>query len=236
MSALTVGEIAAQTPAAVRVFEKHHIDYCCGGQRRLEEACQERGISVEALLAEVEQAGRLPDSGRDWTQASLAELVAHILSTHHEYLRRELPALSARLARVMEAHGEKHGQTLAVLRSVFDGLSQEISAHLRKEEMVLFPAIQELEAARAAGRRSAPSPFGSIENPIRMMIFEHDNAGGALSEMRRLTQGYLAPPDACATFRALYQGWEELEADLHQHIHLENNILFPRAIRLEQGQ
>lgn len=236
MSALTVGEIATQTPAAVRVFEKHQIDYCCGGQRSLQAACQERGISAEALLAELEQAGRLPDSGRDWTHASLAELVEHILSTHHDYLKQELPALSARLVRVMEAHGANHGQTLVPLSSAFRSLQEEITGHLRKEEMVLFPAILELETASAAGRRPAPTPFGSIGNPIRMMVFEHDNAGEALSEMRRLTQGYVTPPDACATFRALYQGLEELEADLHQHIHLENNILFPRAIRLEQGQ
>jgi regulator of cell morphogenesis and NO signaling len=236
MTQPTVGEIAAGMPSAVRVFEKYQIDYCCGGHRPLGQVCQERGISAETLLAEVEQAGRRPDSGRDWAHSSLGELMAHILSTHHQYLRSGLPALSARLTRVAEAHAEKHGETLVPLASVFEGLKEEISAHLRKEEMILFPAIQELEAARATGRRARPSPFGSVENPVRMMTFEHDNAGRALVQMRRLTEGYTAPPDACATYRALYQGLEELEADLHQHIHLENNILFPRAIGLEQSR
>lgn len=232
MNRQTVGEIAAETPAAIRVFERYRIDYCCGGKRPLGEVCQERGISPETLLAELAQAGRQPDSHSDWSHASLASLIAHIVSTHHLYLKSELPLLRARLAKVLEAHGARYPEILTPLQPVFVGLADELSAHLRKEEIILFPAIEEIEAARAAGRKPTPSPFGSVENPIRMMIFEHDNAGNALAEMRRLTQGYAVPPDVCATYRALYEGLEQLETDLHQHIHLENNILFPRALKL----
>ena len=231
MNQLTVGEIAAETPAAVRVFEKYRIEYCCGGNRPLGEVCQERGISTEAVLSELEQIGRRPDAARDWAKASLADLIEHILSTHHEYLKSELPALSARLARVIEAHRAAHSDILLPLLQVFDGLREELTAHMRKEEMILFPAIRDLETARREGGSPAATPFGAIENPIRMMVMEHDSAGHALAEMRRLTEDYTPPADACATFRALYQGLEQMEADLHQHIHLENNILFPRAVQ-----
>ncbi len=230
MSQQTVGEIAAQAPAAVRVFEKYGIDYCCGGKRPLEEACRERGISPEAVLAEVKESAAGGAADRDWSRASLSELIGHIVSTHHAYLKTELPLLDARLARVIEAHGAVHGEMLKSLRSVFQALEHELLAHLNKEELILFPVIEDLERARNEGRPPAPTPFGSIQNPIRMMIFEHDSAGQALTRMREITGSYTLPQNACATFSALYAGLEELEADLHQHIHLENNILFPRAL------
>ena len=228
MNRQTVGEIAAEAPASVRVFEKYKIDYCCGGKRPLEEVCRERGISPDAVLAEVEQAAARPTE-RDWSQAPLSELIHHIVSTHHEYLKAELPALDARLARVIQAHGAAHGDMLKSLQWVFNGVRDELLTHLRKEEVILFPAIEEAERAREEGRSPAPLPFGSLDNPIRMMMLEHDNAGEALSQMRNITGSYTLPADACGTFRALYSGLQEMEADLHQHIHLENNILFPRA-------
>jgi regulator of cell morphogenesis and NO signaling len=228
----TVGEIAAGTPSAVRVFEKYGIDYCCGGKRPLEDACRQRGVSAESVLAEVKSAATRT-TARDWTSAPLAELIAHIVGTHHEYLRSEMPRLRRRLAKVIEVHGGKHPETLHPLGAVYAGLEEELDGHMRKEEMVLFPAIEQMEAAKVAGTAPFPLPFGTVNNPIRMMVYEHDNAGNALEEMRRVTGGYTLPEGACPTFRALYEGLRELEADLHQHIHLENNILFPRAIRLE---
>jgi regulator of cell morphogenesis and NO signaling len=217
MSQQTVAEIVAETPAAVTIFEKYRIDYCCGGNRPLTEVCQERGVAVDAVLAEVKQAASRPGGDRDWSRESLTALIAHILSTHHEYLKAELPALGARMAKVVAAHREKHGETVVPLQSALAGLSEELSSHMMKEEMILFPAIE-------AGR-------GGVEPPIRRMIFEHDSAGNALAGMRRITADYTPPADACNTFRALYAGLERLEADLHQHIHLENNILFPRALK-----
>jgi regulator of cell morphogenesis and NO signaling len=234
MSEETVGQIAAAAPGAVRVFEKYKIDYCCGGNRPLRDVCEERGLSAEAIAAELQAAttqGREP--ARDWRTASLSELIAHIVNKHHEYLRRELPAEGNRLERVIQAHGAKYPESLLPLKEVFAGLAMELEMHLRKEEMVLFPAIEELEAAAAAGRRPLPLPFGTVQNPIRMMISEHDGAGRALEEMRRLTGDYTLPADACNTYRALFEGLKEIEGDLHTHIHLENNILFPRAAELE---
>jgi regulator of cell morphogenesis and NO signaling len=230
----TVGEIAAERPAAVRVFEKYRIDFCCGGHRPLAEVCQEKGISPDTLLDEVEHAGRNNGPAEtDWASAGLRELIGHIVDTHHAFLKAELPAIGARLEKVAAAHGEKYPEVVRPLRDVFADLDAELEAHMRKEELVLFPAIEELETAQAEGRPAMPPPFGTVRNPIRMMIYEHDHAGNALEEMRRLTGGYTLPPDACNTWRALYYELEQVERDLHVHIHLENNVLFPRAAQLE---
>ncbi len=233
----TVGRIAAEKPASIGVFEKFGIDYCCGGDRPFGEACRERGLAPEAVAAEIEAAGAASgEAFRDWTQAPLAELIDHILSRHHEYLRAELPVLEQRLGKTLEAHGAAHGETLRALQQVFLELEEELYGHMHKEEMILFPSIREMEAAAGQGRVPAPPPFGSVRNPIRVMRFEHDNAAGALERLRQLSGQYALPAEACATWQALYRGLEQLEADLHRHIHLENNILFPRAEELEAGR
>jgi regulator of cell morphogenesis and NO signaling len=230
----TVGEIAAENPAATRLFESHHVDFCCGGQKTLGDACRELGISAQQILAELEHAVQTPNqSARDWTKASLTALTEHIVATHHEYLKREMPRLQQMTAKVVQAHGKNHGDSLNALAGIFAALKDELDAHLHKEEMVLFPYITRLESFRNAGVQPLPPPFGTVANPIHMMLAEHDNAGHALQEMRRVTGDYTVPPDGCATYRALFQGLQEMEADLHTHIHLENNILFPKAIRLE---
>jgi len=232
----SVGSIAAQTPASIGVFEKFGIDYCCGGGRPFATACRERGLAPEAVAAEIEAAASLAlPPARDWMRASLDELIVHILSTHHEYLRAELPALEQRLAKTLEAHAANHGERLRALQEVYSGLQEELYAHLHKEEIILFPAIRELEAAHGEDRRPAPTPFGSLQNPIRVMRHEHDNAAKALERMRDLTGCYTPPPDACASYEALLAGLRRLDADLRQHIHLENNVLFPRAAELEAG-
>jgi regulator of cell morphogenesis and NO signaling len=229
-----VGQIAAQQPAAVRVFEKYGIDFCCGGHRRLDEVCQEKGVSADALVAELDAAARqIQPAETDWANAGLAALIAHIVNKHHEFLKSEMPVIGARLNKVVAAHGERHGEVLLPLQDVLAELGAELSAHMQKEEMILFPAIEELEAAQSEGRQPVLPPFGTVQNPIRMMVYEHDNAGDALAQMRRLTQDYALPQDACNTWRALYHELRQLEADLHVHIHLENNVLFPRAVRLE---
>lgn len=229
MMQTTVREIARTNPAAVRVFERYGIDYCCGGGRPLEEACREKNLSAEAVLAEVAASGAAESGDRDWARAPLADLIHHIVNTHHAYLKTELPLLEARMKKVIEKHGPNHPDTLPRLGSVFAALKEELDLHLRKEEMILFPAIEALEATRRA------APFGTVQNPIRMMEHEHDSAGAALRTMRGLTDNYTAPPEACPTWLALYHGLDALEKDLHVHIHLENNILFPRAAELERG-
>ena len=222
----TVGEIAAENPSAASVFEKHGIDYCCGGGRPFEAACREKGLSAGQILAEVEGA-RPAGEGRDWTTAPLAELADHIVNTHHAYLRNALPALGQRLEKVIAAHGPNHGDSLLPLQNAFRGLVEELTAHMMKEEVILFPLIKRIEAGQPG------SHCGSVNNPIRVMEYEHDSAANALREMRRVTGDYTLPQDACNTYRALFAGLREMETDLHLHIHLENNILFPRASERE---
>jgi regulator of cell morphogenesis and NO signaling len=234
MTERTIGDIAAARPAAVRVFEHYGIDYCCGGQRSLADACAERGVSAEEVLAAVETNDRSDAPERDWTTATLGRLIGHIVHRHHGYLYAELPTLRDRLAKVIAAHGDRHSETLGPLEATFSALNDELGLHLRKEEEILFPAIGELEAAETARRAPVLPPFGTVRNPIRMMENEHESAGRALRAMRELTGNYAVPPDACSTWRALFAGLEELEKDLHAHIHLENNVLFPRAAELEK--
>ena len=228
----TVGQIAAENPAAARIFEKYGIDYCCGGAQPFTLACESSQISPIDLMKEVERATPAVDD-RDWTTAGLVELAGYIVARHHTFLRNELPALQGRIAKVIAAHAGNHGDTLYPLARTFEELSSELSSHMMKEEMILFPLISRMEQAGIAGDRLPGSHCGSVNNPIRMMEHEHDSAGAALQTMRRLTQDYNLPDDACPTYRALFEGLKALEADLHMHIHLENNILFPRASQLE---
>jgi regulator of cell morphogenesis and NO signaling len=233
----TVSEIAAGSLATVRVFERLGIDYCCGGKRPLADVCREKGRDVAAVLGELESAmGASSTLARDWNQAPLGELIEHIVSTHHAYLNRELTPLGARVEKVYRVYNEKYGPTLTGLPEVFAGLRSELEAHLRKEEMILFPVIAAYEAASLAGSPLPGTPFGTVSNPIRMMEAEHDSAGTALADIRTITTNYAIPEYACVTYRSLMAGLQELEQDLHMHIHLENNILFPRAMKLENSR
>ena len=230
----TVSEIATQSLAAVRVFETYGIDYCCGGKRPLEEVCGEMGLSSARLLAEIEEAQRSSgDDLVDWNAASLRDLIRHILDKHHEYLKLEFPRIAQRLEKVMRVYGVQDAETLTPLPQLFGDLREELEQHMHKEEVILFPFIERYEAAVSAGRPVPPVPFGSIANPIAMMEREHDSAGGNLRQMRATTKDYAIPGHACITYQSLLNGLRELEQDLHIHIHLENNILFPRAIALE---
>lgn len=234
-SSMTVGEIAAASPAAASVLERYGIDYCCGGARPFEDACRERGLPAAAVQQDLDRAVAATDVPEtDWNTAPLRDLIHHILATHHEYLKLELPQLGQRLVKVVRAHGDKDPATLGELEAVYEGLWRELDLHMHKEEMMLFPAIERYEAAANAGLPLPPSPFGTIGNPIAVMESEHDSAGDALRRIRELTHDFQPPAYACATYRALLEGLQSLEADLHTHIHLENNILFPRAIELER--
>jgi regulator of cell morphogenesis and NO signaling len=226
----TVGQIAAESPAAVRVFEKYSIDFCCGGKIPVAEACSRKGLDPAVLLAEIDQAIQGPAEGQtDWLAASLPALIDHILNTHHAYMKTQLPRVAALLAKVLQAHSDRHGDMLRAVAAVYGPMKAELDGHLAKEEMVLFPLVRALDGGAKAGSFHC----GSVQNPIRVMWMEHDSAGEALAEMRRLTSDYTAPEDACNTFKALYFELADMERDLHRHIHLENNILFPRAIALE---
>jgi len=229
----TLADVAAESLGATRILEQHGLDYCCGGKRPFNEACAAKGLNPESVMQEVERAQGACASEKDWQTAPLGELVKHIVATHHEYLKLELPALGKRLDKVHSVHGARDPEMLNRMVEVFGALRAEMELHLHKEETMLFPFIGKYGDAEAQGRPMPPVPFGSIANPIAMMESEHVNAGDALVEIRALSHDYHLPPYACTTVRALYAGLQALEADLHVHIHLENNILFPRAIALE---
>ena len=226
--ALTLGELVTARPAAARVLEQHGLDYCCGGRRTLSDACETSGADLEEVLGEL--ASLAPAPSPDWAAMDAPELVDHIVATHHAYLHREMPRLATLAAKVASVHGERHPE-LAEVRRTYDELHAELSPHLFKEERVLFPAVHELAAAT-----SMPwFPFGTTSGPISMMMLEHDHAGELLERLRALTDGYRTPDDGCASYRALYDGLAELEADTHLHVHKENNVLFPAVRRLEEA-
>ncbi len=213
-----VGDIASHHPLATRVFARHKIDFCCGGGKPLGDVCQSKGIDGTALVAEIEnEIATGPDMDSQWDTAPLDDLIDYIVSTYHRSLDEELPRLEAMLTKVNRVHGEKDPQRLAELLDVFHGLQAELMEHMMKEEKILFPMIQAGEGSSATG-------------PVSVMEHEHESAGNALRRIRALTDDYTPRPDACNTWRALWAGLEQLEVDLHQHIHLENNILFPRAL------
>jgi regulator of cell morphogenesis and NO signaling len=230
----TVGELAAQCPGATREFEQLGIDYCCGGTRTLGEACAEAKITVEQALARL-QAGLASTQTKDernWQAASLTELIGHITSTHHVFVRSECPRIQGLAAKVVSVHGVNHPELLTV-QTIFSDLAEELSVHLMKEEQILFPYVTRMEEAAFAGEPAPPAMFGTVVNPVRMMMQEHDGAGEALKNLRKVTTDYALPADACISYTTLYDALKGFEADLHQHIHLENNILFPRAVALE---
>lgn len=233
----TVRELVLELPQGTRVFERLGIDYCCHGERLLEEACALAHVEVEEVeraLAETEE--RPAEPGQDdaaWQRAPLFGLIAHIIQKHHYFVRRELRRIEPLLARVIASHGEKHPELLEVQRT-FRALGDELVQHLMKEEQILFPYVTQLEESENRRESIAAPRFGTVENPVRMMRHEHENAGAALRAMRARTGNYRLPAGACAGYETLFQALQDFELDLHRHMHLEHNILFPRALELEQ--
>lgn len=235
LASLTVREIALEQPASIRVFEQFGIDYCCGGRKPLAEACAARNVEVDIVIAALEAAECIQGlPADDWADKSLTRLSAHIVSTHHAYVKRELPRLAALAHKVVSRHGGTKPE-LPLIQSRLAQLDEELIQHLAKEERVLFPYVASLEQAIADGSAKPCGCFGSVADPIAMMSEEHDAAGTLLAEIRSLSHNFTTPEGACPTFHAFYDGLREFEQDLHQHIHLENNILFPRAIAMENS-
>lgn len=227
----TVGDWVTEHPQTSRVFESLQLDYCCGGDKPLAQACSERELDPQQVIARLEESLQNADAAAtNWAGESLTQLCDHIAQTHHAYLKEELPQLTEVVAKVTTVHGEAHPE-LAQVQQQFLALRDELVPHMLKEEQVLFPAIRQLEQSDQA----ASFPFGSVANPIRMMEHEHDNAGDALKAIRRLTSDFAVPENACNTYRAMLDRLHRLEVDMHQHVHKENSILFPRAIELESA-
>ncbi|HSP17343.1 MAG TPA: iron-sulfur cluster repair di-iron protein [Thermoanaerobaculia bacterium] len=229
----TIGQLALQVPNAIAVLEKWQIDYCCRGHRSVVEACQTAGVPVDKLLSAINDARGSADMA-ELQRKSLGELQEYIVNTHHAFTRQALETLRLLSEKVAARHGERHPETLEV-RTIVSQMSEDLLPHMLKEEQVLFPYVEQLETATANGEEPPMPFFGTVKNPIRMMMAEHDAVGDLLVQARAFTSDYKLPDDACLSFRALYERLAELEEDLHRHIHLENNLLFPRAARLEEG-
>ncbi len=236
-SKTAVKDIVVRYPQTRAVLEMLGIDYCCGGKATLARAAEQAGVSTDQALADLKQAlieaGSDTTSIRDWSVVSLTELVEHIEQTHHIFMKEQLTRLAGLLDKTILAHAGRHGKMLGQLRQSYFSLKTDIEMHLMKEEQILFPLIRQMEAFE---QHRGPAPemhCGSIGNPIGQMEYEHDVAGEFLAQMRQITNNYTLPDDACPTFTALYEGLDALEKDLHEHIHLENNILFPKTQELE---
>lgn len=234
-AAKRVKDLVMEIPGAARILDGWGIDYCCGGNELLEDACARAGISVDQLVTAV-QSNAAPASTerKDWRSESLTNLANYILEKHHTFTRDEMERLTTLLSKVCSVHGQNHPELIQI-QHVFSSLCNELTTHMYKEEQILFPYIFQLDKAVSQGRPAPFSPFGTVQNPVRMMMIEHDNAGAMLRELRDLSERYTVPSDGCASFRLLYEGLDGFEQDLRQHIHLENNLLFPRAIELEGG-
>ncbi len=226
----TVREIAIRNPGAVRVFESLGIDYCCGGKRPLNEACERAKVPVERaieLLSAVQ-----PDAlseEKNWANRPLRELTSHIVTRHHSYVREESPRIERLLDKVVSRHGTGHPELLEI-RETFHAMSSELSAHMIKEEQVLFPFLEKMETEGAV----PPACFDSVGFPITRMMADHEDAGALTAAIRSLSNDFQAPEGACPTYRGLYHALAEFERDLHHHVHLENNILFPSALEMER--
>jgi len=225
-----VGQLVAENPARARIFEEYGIDYCCGEKKSLEKACDDQDIDPLALLQELDLVASASERGEsDWIQASLFDLIDHIVTTHHTYLKHELPRLSYLVNKVARLHGDMH-PTLHEVARIYDRFRNGREAHMWKEETVLFPMCKKLERMETRPVFLART----IVEPIGVMEEEHERAGQELAEMRSLTGGYNPPVDACNTYRVMLDGLDRLEADTLVHVHKEDSILFPRATALEE--
>lgn len=227
----TVGDIVALDYRAAGVLEQFGIDFCCGGRRSLADACAAAGADRDAVtraLDAIPARSEREDDPRDWP---LDRLVNHIVSAHHRYVRSALPVAGRHLAKLVTVHGERHPE-LRRVAALLDELGRDLQQHMTKEEQVLFPYVCELGAGVAV---AGQCPFGTVDNPIRMMEREHVAAGDIMRTIRELTNGYTPPPDGCATYQVALQELGAFERDLHRHVHLENNVLFPRAKEYERA-
>lgn len=229
----TIREIAIDSPATTRVFESHHIDYCCGGRVNFVDACQKAGADPDIVRRDLEAILDTDASGKpDVSANTLSELIDHILDAHHRFTYNELDRLPPLMEKVNQVHGDVHPE-LAKMSDLLDSMRNDLLPHMYKEEQVLFPYIKDLEYAKLNGLTPRYPPFGTVQHPIRMMMSEHDTVGDLLKEMRSTSGNFAVPVGACPSYQGLLSRLEALEHDLHQHIHLENNVLFPRAAEME---
>jgi regulator of cell morphogenesis and NO signaling len=231
----TLGELVREDARAAQVLERLGPDFCCGGRRTLAEAAEEQGIPLEPVVDALQALGDPAlDSLEPAEWQDLDVLVRHILDRHHAYIRDTAPTITAWLVRLVNRHGARHPE-LAAMQQIFGDLAEELATHMVKEENILFPYINDLAATRRGGGRLPTGPFGTILNPVRVMEADHAVVGDLVGRLRALSGGFIPPADACATYKSCYAELAQFERDLHRHIHLENNVLFPRALELERS-
>jgi regulator of cell morphogenesis and NO signaling len=227
-----IGEVVAKNFHTVKVFENFGLDFCCGGKKSIKTACEEKGINADNVMKELSRIGDSSQSlhFNDW---ELDFLIDYIVNNHHSYVVNSVSTIEHHIDKVIAAHGEKNPEVVAI-GGIFGELKEELLSHMQKEEKMLFPYIKKMLFAFKNSLEMPFPPFGSVGNPVKMMEHEHDHAGKLVHTINELSKGYTPPESACTTFRVLYQELKEFEADLHTHIHLENNILFPKSMQLEQ--
>jgi len=233
-----IGIIVAEDYRAAAIFEQAGIDFCCNGNRTIEVACKEQNMPTDRLLGNLQMAlgstARKDDAISDYKSWPLDLLADFIEKKHHRYVTEQIPVIEAFLEKIIRVHGHKHPE-LTEIKELFDASAAELTAHMKKEELMLFPFIRKMAQAKQAGSSGVTAPFGTIKNPIRMMMHEHDGEGERFRRIKELSDQYTSPADGCNTYRAAYAALKAFEDDLHLHIHLENNILFPKSIELEQS-
>jgi regulator of cell morphogenesis and NO signaling len=228
----TLAEIVTDNIRSAIVFEEYGLDFCCKGNRSLKAACSDKNLDTQKIVDELTNFSYDGNGKENSSEWQLDFLVDYIINNHHQYVRRMIPVITLHADKVASVHGKNHPETLRIA-DLFLAVREELEMHMMKEERILFPQIKQMVLTQKENSQFFPPPFGTIQNPIRMMEFEHTSAGDALSQIRELSNNYTHPEDACNTFKALFSELKEFEEDLHKHIHLENNILFPKSITLE---
>ena len=229
-----IGQFVAQDFRTAAVFSEYDIDFCCNGNRPLGTVCEKNGIAIDEVLTKLDQAVSTQNNASiDYRSWPLDLLATYIEKTHHKYVQSKIPALHQFLAKLCKVHGERHPELIEI-NNEFLKVSEELLQHMMKEEQILFPEIKKMVAHLEENMPIERPHFGTVKNPITMMEHEHDNAGEIFRTIARLTNSYTPPEDACNTYRVTFSMLDEFEKDLHLHIHLENNILFPEALKLEK--
>lgn len=230
----TIGDLVTSDFRKAEVFKKFGLDFCCGGKKTLTKACKEKGLDVVQIEKELKEIDETPaTSSQDYNNWELSFLAEYILNTHHKYVVQAIPVILEYTQKVARVHGERHPEAIEIAEE-FIIVANELTGHMAKEENILFPYIKRIADAKKSGTTLEGSEFGTIQNPIKMMEMEHEMVGNVMENISRLANSYTPPADACTTYRLSYAKLKEFEDDLHQHIHLENNILFPKAIELEK--
>lgn len=230
----TIAEVVTENIKSAHIFKKHGIDFCCGGGITIQKACKKTKTDYAVLKKELETVDSV-SRAYDYDSWDLIFLIDHIQNVHHTYVEENITLLIQYANKVAKVHGEHYPEVIEI-NKLFTEVVNELTVHMKKEELILFPYVKQLVASKKENSYLQKPPFGTVENPIHMMESEHENAGDVFKEIARLTNNYTVPEGACNTFKALYAKLDEFEQDLHQHIHLENNILFPKAIKLEKNK